>query len=70
MFDTALSGQPVILADPRMTAADEQAGRLVHLNPLTVERPHGIHIVTDSRNADPRIDLFAEWLKRAARAPD
>lgn len=70
MFDAALSGQSVILADPRMTAADEQAGRLVHLNPLTAERPHGIHIVSDSRNADPRIDLFAAWLKHEARAPD
>nr|WP_309503629.1 LysR substrate-binding domain-containing protein [uncultured Roseovarius sp.] len=70
MFDAALSGQSVILADPRMTSADEQAGRLIHLNPLTVERPHGIHIVTDSRISDPRIDLFAEWLKHEARSPD
>lgn len=70
MFDAALSGQSVILADPRMTSADEQAGRLVHLNPLAVERPHGIHVVTVRRNADPRIDLFAEWLKNEACLPD
>ena len=70
MFDAALSGQSVILADPRMTAADEQAGRLVHLNPLTVERPQGIHIVADIRNADRRIDLFAAWLKQQARSLD
>ncbi len=55
MFDAALSGQAVILADLRMTAADEHAGRLVHLNPLTVERPQGIHVVTGERKSDPRV---------------
>jgi len=70
MFDAALSGQAVILADPRMTAADEQAGRLVHLHPLTAERPHGIYVVATKRNFDPRIDLFAEWLRQEAISLD
>ncbi|MGI9389975.1 MAG: LysR substrate-binding domain-containing protein [Boseongicola sp.] len=70
MFDAALSGQAVILADLRMTAADEQASRLVHLHPLTAERPHGIYLVTTERNSDPRIDLFVEWLRQVANSPD
>ena len=41
MFDAALSGQAVILADSRMTAADEAAGSLVRLSPIKVDRPQG-----------------------------
>ncbi len=66
MFDAALSGQAVVLADARMTQADEQAGRLVHLNPHTVERPHGIFVVARERNSDPRLDLFVDWLRQEA----
>ena len=66
MFDAAISGHAVVMADLRLTAADERAGRLVPLNPLTVERPQGIYLVTRERNADPRLDLFLEWLKHEA----
>ncbi|WP_172331942.1 LysR substrate-binding domain-containing protein [Mangrovicoccus sp. HB161399] len=66
MFDAALSGQAVILADGRMTAADEAAGRLVCLSPLAVERPQGIYLVSGARQADPRLALFADWLKAEA----
>ncbi len=68
MFDAALSGQAVILADRRLTSMDEQAGRLVHLNPLAVERPQGIYVATQTRHADPRLDLFVQWLKQEADA--
>lgn len=70
MFDAALSGQAVILADLRMTAADEQAGRLIHLNPLILERPHGIYVVTSERNSDTRLELFTNWLKHEASSSD
>ncbi|MEY8096332.1 hypothetical protein AB9F29_02795 [Falsihalocynthiibacter sp. S25ZX9] len=40
MFDAALSGQAVILADSRMTAADVAAGSLVRISPIEVDR-HG-----------------------------
>ncbi len=66
MFDAALSGQAVILADSRMTQADEQAGRLAHLSPQTIERPHGIFVVARERNFDPRLDLFVDWLRQEA----
>lgn len=65
MFDAALSGNAVILADPKLTAADEAVGRLVHLNPLTVDRPQGIYIVASEKSGpDPRRELFASWLKQ------
>jgi len=68
MFDAALSGNAVILADLRMTAADEAAGRLVHVHALTVERPQGIYLVTrETKNPDPRLDLFVDWLQQEAR---
>jgi len=41
MFDAALSGQAVILADSRMTKADEAAGSLVQLSPIKVDRRKG-----------------------------
>lgn len=66
MFDAALSGRAVILADVRMTAADEAAGRLVHMCPFTVEQPQGIYVVARDRQADPRLELFIEWLKQEA----
>ncbi len=68
MFDAALTGQAVILADTRMTAADEMAGRLVRLSPITVERPQGIHVVTRKRYSDPRLKLFVQWLQQEADA--
>lgn len=70
MFDAALSGQAVILADVRMTAADEKAGRLVPLHPFPVELTQGIHVVARDRQTDPRLDVFTEWLKQEARNPD
>ncbi len=66
MFDAALSGQAVVLADSRMTQADEQAGRLVHLSSQTIERPHGIFVVARGRSIDPRVDLFVDWLRQEA----
>lgn len=66
MFDAALSGQAVILADIRMTAADEEAGRLMSLSLTSVERPQGIHVVSQHRQKDPRLDLFIEWLRQEA----
>lgn len=69
MFDAALSGNAVILADSRMTAADELAGRLVELNPLTITRPQGMHVVRQAKpNPDQRLELFIDWLKQEANA--
>lgn len=68
MFDSALSGQAVILADPRMTSADEEAGRLVCLNEYSVERPQGIHIVTGSSTMGRKVQVFLDWIKREAHA--
>ena len=65
MFDAALSGSAVILADRRMTAADEAAGRLVPLHPLAVERPQGMYLVRGAiRGDDPRLALFVDWLRQ------
>lgn len=66
MFDAALSGQAVILADSRMTAADEEAGRLISLSLTGVERPQGIYVVSQHRQNDPRLGLFIKWLRREA----
>lgn len=66
MFDAALSGQAVILADARMTAADEKAGRLVSLCADNVERPHGIYVVSRRRSTDPRLVKFTRWLQQTA----
>lgn len=68
MFDAALSGQAVILADSRMTAADEKAGRLVHISEISVERPQGIYVVSRGQQSDPKINLFVEWLRQEAAA--
>ena len=71
MFDAALSGKAVILADQRLTAADEAAGRLVKINPLSVTRPQGIHLVFDRRRMlDPDIATFAQWLREEAILPE
>lgn len=68
MFDSALSGQAVILADPRMTRADERAGRLVCLNECSVERSQGIHIVTGSSTMGRKMQIFSDWIKTEAQA--
>jgi len=69
MFDAALSGNAVILADLRMTAADEAAGRLVELNPLKVNRPQGIYVVSEKKpSPDLRLNLFINWMKLEAAA--
>lgn len=68
MFDSALSGQAVILADPRMTSADERAGRLVCLSECSVERPQGIHIVTGSSTIGRKVQIFSNWIKIEAHA--
>lgn len=67
MFDAALSGQAVILADLRMTAADVAAGSLVRLSPIEVDRPQGVYVVSEAKpTSDPRLDVFADWMKREA----
>ncbi len=68
MFDAALSGQAVILADARMTAADEAAGRLVRLHPMAVTRPQGIYLVTATAAHDPRLETLITWLRAEAEA--
>ncbi|WP_168769556.1 LysR substrate-binding domain-containing protein [Yoonia sediminilitoris] len=68
MFDAALSGQAVILADMRMTAADVAAGSLVRLSKITVDRPQGLHVVSEATpNANPRLQVFTSWLEQQAR---
>jgi len=65
MFDAALSGQAVILADQRMIAADVAAGSLVRLSPIEVDRPQGIYVVS-AANPNPRLQIFTSWLKQQA----
>ena len=68
MFDAALSGQAVILADMRMTAADVAAGSLVRLSQITVDRPQGLHVVSEATpNVNPRLQVFTSWLEQQAR---
>lgn len=68
MFDAALSGQAVILADARMTAADEAAGSLVQLSPIEVERPQGLYVVCEQTlTPDPRLDVFTDWMRQEAK---
>lgn len=68
MFDAALSGQAVILADSRMTAADEAAGSLVRLSQIKVERPQGLYVVAEvTPNPNPRLQVFTNWLQQQAR---
>lgn len=67
MFDAALSGQAVILADSRMTAADEVAGSLVQLSPIKVDRPQGLYVVCEATpNPDPSLEVFTKWMKQEA----
>jgi len=69
MFDAALSGQAVILADLRMTAADETAGSLVRLSPIKVARSQGIYVVSEKMpNPNPRLQVFTSWLDQQANA--
>ncbi|PQO24146.1 XRE family transcriptional regulator [Rhodobacteraceae bacterium WD3A24] len=69
VFDTALSGNGVCLADIRMTAVDEAAGRLVRLHPATAELAQGIHVVHRAGiRPDPRVLAFADWLREEAEA--
>lgn len=66
MFDSALSGQAVILADARMTGVDERAGRLLCLNESCVDRPQGIHIVSASAAVGRKVRVFTDWMKAEA----
>jgi LysR family glycine cleavage system transcriptional activator len=66
MFDSALSGQAVILADARMTGADEKAGRLVCLKELSVERSQGIHVVAAFSAFSRKVRAFSDWMKAEA----
>jgi LysR family glycine cleavage system transcriptional activator len=68
MFDSALSGQAAILADPRMTSADQKAGRLVCLTERSVQRSQGIHIVTATSAMGRKVRAFADWMKAEAHA--
>ena len=68
MFDAALSGQAVILADLRMTAADVAAGSLVQLSPINVDRPQGIYVVSEATpNPNLKLQVFTTWLEQQAR---
>jgi LysR family glycine cleavage system transcriptional activator len=68
MFDAALSGQAVILADLRMTAADVAAGSLVQLSPIKVDRPQGLYVVSEATpNPTPRLQVLTTWLAQQAR---
>jgi LysR family glycine cleavage system transcriptional activator len=68
MFDAALSGQAVILADVRMTAADVAAGSLVQLSPIKVGRPQGLYVVSEAMpNPNPRLQVFTDWLAQQVR---
>ncbi|MEY8099145.1 LysR substrate-binding domain-containing protein [Falsihalocynthiibacter sp. S25ZX9] len=68
MFDAALSGQAVILADLKMTAADVAAGSLVRLSPIEVDRPQGLYVVSEATpNVNPRLQVFTNWLELQAR---
>ena len=68
MFDAALSGQAVILADLRMTAADVAAGSLIPLSPIKVDRPQGLYVVSEQLpNPNPRLQVFTNWLVQQAR---
>jgi LysR family glycine cleavage system transcriptional activator len=67
-FDAALTGTAAILADHRLTAADESAGRLMRLHPLRIARPQGIHLVRPmGAPHDIRLEAFADWLRSAAQ---
>lgn len=66
MFDSALSGQAVILADSRMTQVDERAGRLVCLTENSVSRPQGIHVVTAPSDVRRKVQVFTDWMKAVA----
>lgn len=67
MFDAALSGSAAILADHRLTAVDEAAGRLIRLSGIACARPQGIYAVTAAgRSADPRLRAFVRWLRAEA----
>ncbi|EBA02748.1 transcriptional regulator [Rhodobacterales bacterium HTCC2150] len=68
MFDAALSGQAVILADMRMTAADVAAGSLVQLSPITVKRPQGLYVVSaETPKPNAKLEIFTNWLIEQAR---
>ncbi|MEM1372516.1 MAG: LysR substrate-binding domain-containing protein [Pseudomonadota bacterium] len=67
MFDSALSGQAAILADPRLTSADEKAGRLVCLTERSVQRSQGIHIVTATSEMGRKVRAFTDWMKAEAQ---
>ncbi|MEP4294427.1 MAG: LysR substrate-binding domain-containing protein [Rhizobiaceae bacterium] len=68
MFDAALSGQAVILADLRMTAADVAAGTLIRLSPIVVNRPQGLYVVSaELPNPNPMLQVFTNWLEQQAR---
>jgi DNA-binding transcriptional LysR family regulator len=79
VFDTAalagqyaLSGEGVALLDPRMFAADLEAGRLVAPFDVTVESGYGYFLTVHPEDlADPAIARFRSWMieRFGMRAP-
>ena len=60
----ALSGNCVALIDTQITQADVDAGNLVRIHPMTIERPRGIYLVfPETDQPDPRLVCFADWIK-------
>jgi DNA-binding transcriptional LysR family regulator len=70
VFDTAvlaaqyaLSGEGVALLDPRMFAADLEAGRLVAPFDITLEAGYGYYLTIHPEDlADPAIARFRSWM--------
>jgi LysR family glycine cleavage system transcriptional activator len=64
VVDLAFSGHGVALADRRLISEDLAAGRLIQLNPLSIESTDAMYVVfPKGPQPDPRVVTFAEWLR-------
>ncbi|MCR9110257.1 MAG: LysR substrate-binding domain-containing protein [Rhodobacteraceae bacterium] len=64
VIDLAFSGHGVALGDKRLLQEDLNSGRLVQLHPHGLEGNDAMYVVfPKAPTPDPRVILFAEWLR-------
>lgn len=69
--DFALAGNGLVLTDLRITYGELAQGKLIRLHRTVLEMPNSMWLVyPESETPDPRIGLFADWLRATTAAMD
>lgn len=71
ILDFALAGNGVVLTDLRIAHNELLHGQLTRLHPTTLDMPGAFYLAyPESDEPDPRVTLFADWLRTTVQAMD